>query len=70
METGPKKPETRLLIRWLAGVSCLFFFYAAIATAFPQMIGNNGQRSLPVAASLLSCGVLFASIAATGKLRK
>ncbi len=67
METGPKKPETRLLIRWLAGVSCPFFFYAAIAMAFPKMIGNNGQRSLPVAASLVSCGVLFVLIATKGK---
>ena len=70
METGPRKPDTRLLIRWLAGVSRPFFFYAAIATAFPKMIGNNGQASIPVAAALVSCGVLFASIAARGKLQK
>jgi ABC-type transport system involved in cytochrome c biogenesis permease component len=70
METVSKKPETRLLIRWLAGVGCLFFFYAAIATAFPKMIGNHGQPSLSVATSLVLCGVLFASIAARGKFRK
>ena len=67
METGAKNPEIRSLIRWLAGVSCPLFFYAAIATAFPKMIGNNGQPSLLVASSLVSCGVLFVLIAAKGK---
>lgn len=67
METVAKKPQIRPLIRWLAGVTCLFFFYAAFATAFPKMIGNKGQASLPAAASLVSCGVLFASHAAKGK---
>ena len=67
METGVKQPPIRPAIRWLAGLTCLFLFYAAFATAFPKMIGDKGQASLPTAASLVSCGLLFASLAARGK---
>ena len=69
METGPKMPFVRLWIRRLAGVGCLLFFYAAIMTAFPKMIGNNGQPNLFFAAQAVSGVVLFALIAA-GKFPK
>jgi hypothetical protein len=67
METNAKNTQIRPLIRWLAGVLCLLFFYGAFAMAFPKMIGNKGQASLTAAASLVSCGLLFASLAAKGR---
>jgi|GEM_PF-1980017 len=70
MNDEPKKPETRSLFRLLAGISCPFFFFAAIATAFPHLLGGNGESSVVLAVLLLWGGVLFASIAATGRLRK
>jgi len=70
MEEQPNKTGTRLVFRWLAGLSCPFFVLAAIATAFPQVFGGNGQPSILLAALLFWGGVLFASIAATGKLRQ
>jgi hypothetical protein len=51
-------------------VSCPFFFFAAIATAFPHLLGGNGKPSIVLAVLLLWGGVLFASIAATGKLKQ
>jgi len=70
MKSDPNKPQTRQLFRWLAGLSCPFFFVAAIATAFPQIFGGNGEPSFLLAVLLLWGGVLFATIASTGKLMK
>jgi ABC-type transport system involved in cytochrome c biogenesis permease component len=70
MDHQSNKPDTRLLFRWLAFVTCPFFFFAAAATAFPKIIGGNGQPSFLLAALLFWGGFLFASIAATGKLRQ
>ena len=70
METKPKMPGTSMLIRWLAGASCPFFFFAAIVTAFPHLVGGQNQPSILLAALLLWGGIVFATIAATGKLRE
>jgi len=70
MDDELNKPKMRSPFRWLAGLTCPFFFYAAIATAFPQIIGGNGQPNFLLAASLGSVGMLFAGLAATGRLRR
>ncbi len=70
MESDPNRADVRRVFRLLAGASCPFFFIAAILTAFPKIIEENGQPSFLLAALLLWGGVLFATIASTGKLRK
>jgi ABC-type transport system involved in cytochrome c biogenesis permease component len=70
METDPKRPDTRFLFRCLAGVSCPFFFFGAATMAFPQIVGESGPPSFLLAGLLLWGGLLFASIAVTGKLRQ
>jgi hypothetical protein len=70
MAPEPNTTKTHSLFRWLAGVTCPFFVFAAIVTAFPQIVGGNGQPSFLLAALLLWGGALFGSIAATGKLKQ
>ena len=69
MTDEPKRPTARLLFRWLAAVSCPFFFLAALFEAFPQLVGGNGEPNMLVVALLIWGGFLFAGIYSTGKLR-
>jgi len=68
MTDEPKNPKARLLFRWLAAVSCPFFFLAALFEAFPQLVGGNGEPDFLFVALLTWGGVLFAGIYSTGKL--
>ena len=70
MNNELQKKETRSFIRLLAAISCPFFFFAAIITAFPQVIGGDSKPSIVLALLLAGGGILFASIAATGKLNR
>jgi hypothetical protein len=65
-----RKPELRSVFRWLAAISCPFFVVAAAVTAFPQIIGGSNQPSFVLAVLLLWGGMLFGSIAATGRFKR
>lgn len=70
MEDQPQRSETRRMFRWLAGLSCPFFLFAAFATAFPQALGGEGPPSVSLAVLLFWGGILFAGIAGSGTLRR
>ena len=70
MRVDSSNQQTRPLFRLMADMSCPFFFLTAIATAFPQLCGENGEPSFFLTVLLLWGGVLFATIASTGRLKK
>lgn len=59
MPTSTKKPNSRLVFRWLSHLTCPVMVIIAVVMAFPRVIGSNVDPDYALAVAFLAFAVMF-----------